>query len=304
MAARRETCGFLNLLKPPGMTSHDAVAFVRRRLGGVRVGHLGTLDPLAAGVLPLAAGGATRLIPYLPPARKIYRAEIAFGMETATLDGEGEVVCRSPPPDLTRPLLEEAAGRFQGRIMQVPPRVSAIRRGGVRGYERSRRGEEFEFAPRPAVYHRIEVLRVGRARALLEVECEPGTYVRALARDLGRHLGCGAYLAFLVRLRSGPFRSTEASTLEEVLEAARRDGLAEILWSPARTLDRAGVPAAVPSRLPRPGAAVAARSRHPLVSGQAVRLLTGGGELVGIGTVVTPEPLRVRLERRLGRGSR
>jgi len=212
--------GFLNILKPPQMTSHDVVDFVRRRLGFAKVGHLGTLDPPAAGVLPLALGQATKLIPQLPPARKAYRAELLFGLTSDTLDAAGQILERRPVGSLDS--LEALCQEFQGEVMQVPPRVSALKVDGKRSYARARQGEEFELQPRPATYHEVRLLATESPRAWLHVDCGPGTYIRSLARDLGDRLGCGAVLAFLVRVRSGPFWLHEAWTLEDVLAGRAR----------------------------------------------------------------------------------
>lgn len=207
--------GFLNILKPPQMTSHDVVDWVRRRLGFAKVGHLGTLDPPAAGVLPLALGQATKLIAGLPPARKVYRAELLFGFTSDTLDTAGSLRDERPVGSLAG--LSELCEGFRGEVMQVPPRVSALKVDGKRSYARARQGEEFELEARPAIYHEVRVLDVAPPRAWLHVDCGPGTYIRALARDLGDRLGCGAVLAFLVRVRSGPFWLQDAWTLEDVL---------------------------------------------------------------------------------------
>lgn len=209
--------GFLNVLKPPGMTSHDVVARLRRRLPrGTKVGHLGTLDPAACGVLPLAIGWATRLIPCLPQARKVYLAELQFGWRSDTLDGEGLLEKGSlPPADLQQqllPLLTE----YRGEILQVPPRVSALKQDGQRAYDRARRGEEFELPPRPAHYFEVRWVACKADRVRLRVDCGPGTYIRSLARDLGERLGCGAILRFLLRLQSGLFHLPQAHCLEEL----------------------------------------------------------------------------------------
>lgn len=212
--------GFLNILKPPQMTSHDVVDFVRKRMGFAKVGHLGTLDPPAAGVLPLALGQATKLIQHLPPARKAYRAEVLFGLVTDTLDTAGQVLERRPVGSLDA--LPGLCQEFRGEIMQVPPRVSALKVDGRRSYARARQGEEFELVARAATYHEVTLLGVESPRAWLHVDCGPGTYIRALARDLGDRLGCGAALSFLVRVRSGPFFLEDAWTLEDVLAGRAR----------------------------------------------------------------------------------
>lgn len=207
--------GFLNILKPPGMTSHDVVYRVRRFFPkGTKVGHLGTLDPPAAGVLPVAVGFATRLISHLPEGDKAYLAELEFGWRSDTLDAAGRMERGGPIPaqlDLAPHLIP-----FQGTIMQVPPQVSALRQDGQRSYDRARRGEQFELPARPATYHQVQLVRQSGASATLRVACGPGTYIRSLARDLGESLGCGAVLRFLLRLQSGDFHLPQAIRLEEV----------------------------------------------------------------------------------------
>ncbi|MCA9794584.1 MAG: tRNA pseudouridine(55) synthase TruB [Candidatus Eremiobacteraeota bacterium] len=222
--------GFINLLKPPSMTSAQAVAFVRRRLPGrLKVGHLGTLDPPAVGVLPLAVGAATRLIPFLPEARKAYRAEVLLGYTSDTLDLAGQVVSSGVTPDFERAAIERALLPFQGTIMQTPPRVSAIRVGGRRSYDRARQGEDFELDARPTTYHQVRLVEVDGPKLVIDIECGTGTYIRSLVRDLGESLGCGAVLAFLIRTRSGPFHLPQAVTLEEIQEAALQEAWETVL---------------------------------------------------------------------------
>ncbi|MDK2784266.1 MAG: tRNA pseudouridine55 synthase [Bacillota bacterium] len=215
--------GFINVLKPPGMTSHDVVAWVRRLLGVRRVGHAGTLDPPAAGVLVVALGRATRLVGYLPGV-KTYRGEITFGVSTTTLDGEGEVVRRAPCR-LTQADLEQVLPKFRGDIEQIPPMVSAVHYRGRRLYELARTGLDVDRPRRRVHIARLEVLAFTphpeHPRALIECECSSGTYVRALAADIGRALGTEAYLSFLLRTASGPFAISSSLTLEELEEAVR-----------------------------------------------------------------------------------
>ena len=292
--------GFLNVLKPPGMTSHDVVAFVRRLVGGGKVGHLGTLDPTAGGVLPLALGAATRTLEFLPPARKAYRAEVTFGVETDTLDAAGQVLARHPVVGLTRASLAAACARYQGVIMQVPPRVSALRQGGRRSYDRARRGEEFELPPRPAEFHAVRLLELRGEVALLDVDCGPGTYVRALARDLGHDLGCGAHLSFLLRTRSGPFLLEEAVLLEDLLAG----GVAGRLLPVGELLARAGLPAVEVERFTGgSGRELAAGGPDPGPEpGAVVRLVDPSGILLGLGRVLDHPDRRVRVERVLQEG--
>ena len=219
--------GFLNLLKPPGMTSHDVVYQVRRKLPRkTKVGHLGTLDPAATGVLPVAVGSATRLIPLLPDLgdqMKGYLAEIELGVRTSSDDLESEPLERCSiealvgwgEADFARELEP-----FQGTISQVPPQVSAVKKDGKRSYELARRGETVELVARQVRVSRCEVrgwnARTGRLRFFLV--CSTGTYVRSIARDLGERLGVGGALAFLVRMHSGPFQLESSVTLEQLNE--------------------------------------------------------------------------------------
>lgn len=208
--------GFLNLAKPAGITSHDAVAQVRRLAGQKRVGHAGTLDPAATGVLPIALGQATRLVEYLADSRKGYYALIELGVTTETDDAEGRVIAQAPVPELDGVLLEATLQQFRGSIMQVPPIYSALHHRGQRLYDLARAGQAPELQPRPVLIDRLE-LRAWRSPVLeVEVACGKGTYIRALARDIGAALGCGAHLRQLVRTFVGGFRLEEATPLAEI----------------------------------------------------------------------------------------
>lgn len=204
--------GFLNIAKPTDCTSHDVVNDVRRLLGQRRVGHAGTLDPLAGGVLIVGAGHGTRLIEYLADTRKTYRAEIHLGKTTTTDDGAGEIV-RERPVTAAAAAVRAALGQFTGVIAQVPPTFAAVRVQGTRAYVRARRGEAVKLEPRQVTIFRLDVLEMQLPRLTLEVECSTGTYVRALARDLGEALGCGAHLAALTRTRVGAFSLADAVPL-------------------------------------------------------------------------------------------
>ncbi len=215
--------GFLNLLKPPGMTSHDVVAWVRRQVGIKRVGHLGTLDPAAAGVLPVSLGGATRLFQFAAGEDKAYRAEVVFGVTTDTLDAEGRVVAEADAGGVSEEGLRQVIPRFLGEIMQRPPAYSAVQVGGRRLHELARAGAAVSAPERRVCISSLELVSFtpGRtATALLEVVCSPGTYVRSLAADIGDAVGCPAYLGFLVRTRAGRFALEEAVTIEELAGAA------------------------------------------------------------------------------------
>jgi tRNA pseudouridine55 synthase len=218
--------GVLNLLKPPGMTSHDVVDVVRRAAGIRRVGHTGTLDPGAAGVLVCCLGRATRLSEFLMEADKEYRVELRLGTRTSTGDAYGEVLPDHDPPGLRRPVtrssLDAVVKRFTGEILQVPPMVSAIHHEGARLYQLARRGEVVDLQPRPVTIHRLEILRFDRERAsaMVEVVCGKGTYIRKLCADIGDALGVGGYAHFMVRTRAGRFEIRDAMTLEELTAAA------------------------------------------------------------------------------------
>lgn len=209
------------------MSSHNVVAFVRRLLPrGLKVGHLGTLDPGACGVLPLAVGWATRTIQYFPPNRKAYRAEITFGIETDTLDAHGQVVGTAVVPKLQSTQIEKLCCSFEGEQLQVPPQVSALHVDGQRAYMLSRSGCDFELPARPVTLHKVQLCRLERDKILLDVECSAGTYIRSLARDFGKVLGCGAHLSFLLRTESGIFRLKDSYTIEDL----RSQGIDKCLW--------------------------------------------------------------------------
>lgn len=212
--------GFLNLDKPSGLTSHDCVAKVRKLLKQKRVGHGGTLDPAATGVLPIAIGKATRLLQYLSH-QKSYRARIRFGLVTTTDDLEGEVVSQQPVPHLTLAEVQNQLPNFEGSIDQIPPSFSAIQVGGKRLYELARAGQLVEAPLRSVEVYRIDVLnwQVGDYPELeLAIDCGTGTYIRSIARDLGVALGTGGTLAALIRTASSGFDQADSLTLEQLTD--------------------------------------------------------------------------------------
>jgi tRNA pseudouridine55 synthase len=209
--------GFLNIDKPAGLTSHDVVAKIRRAAGQRRVGHGGTLDPAATGVLPIALGAATRLLEYLVEGRKSYRATIRFGITTTTDDAEGAVVAEQPVPELSQKELHEVAQSFVGTIQQAPPMYSAIQIGGQRMYDLARRGDQVDLPPRTVEIDRIDLVDWQLPLAVVDVVCGKGTYIRSLARDLGMALGCGAHLQALRRTAVGPLVISDAIPLEQLL---------------------------------------------------------------------------------------
>jgi tRNA pseudouridine55 synthase len=224
--------GLLNVCKARGFTSHDVVAVVRRTLGTRRVGHAGTLDPLAEGVLPVCVGRYTRLVDLIADTEKGYYAELSLGARTTTDDAEGEIVERRDVPDLTPEALEPALAPFRGPIEQVPPAFSAIKVAGRRAYDLARRGDAPELVARPVTIHRLDLLRWEPPRLTLVVVCSKGTYIRSLARDLGEALGCGAHLTRLIRLWVGSFGLEDAVSLEEI-GAAASSGQLETVLRPA-----------------------------------------------------------------------
>ena len=235
--------GLLLVDKPSGVTSHDAVDVVRRLGGERRVGHAGTLDPGATGLLPIAIGRATRLIRFLPHAPKVYEGTIRLGLTTTTDDLEGEPISRHPGPLPSAARVLAGAAALRGPLLQTPPRVSAKHVGGERLYRLTRRGESVEAPPAPVEVFRLD-LAPGEREADWEftAEVSEGTYIRALARDLGAALGCGAALARLRRVAIGPFRVESAVALA-ALEAGGRATL-EPAVAPLETmpLEAARVP--------------------------------------------------------------
>jgi tRNA pseudouridine55 synthase len=210
--------GLVVVDKPAGFTSHDVVAKLRRAYGQRKVGHAGTLDPDATGVLLVGLGRATRLLRYLSEAGKAYEGRIVFGIATSTLDAAGEVLDQRPMP-ITRADVEGALPRFVGDIEQLPPMVSAVKIGGRRLHELARAGKEVERAPRPVHVDRFDVVGFEPGpypEADVEVECGSGTYVRSLAADLGTALGGCAHLAALRRTRVGTFTLAEARPLDAI----------------------------------------------------------------------------------------
>jgi len=217
---KREVNGWLVLDKGVGMTSTHAVAVVKRAFNAKKAGHAGTLDPLASGILPIALGEATKTVPFVMDGRKSYVFTVAWGVETDTDDAEGrpiQATHRFPE----RAEVEALLPRFTGEIEQTPPRFSAIKIQGERAYDLAREGEAVELQPRTVEIARLAVMKHSGERSILEAECGKGTYVRALARDLGRALGCLGHVAALRRTRVGPFCEEDAVTVAEHAPEAR-----------------------------------------------------------------------------------
>jgi tRNA pseudouridine55 synthase len=288
--------GVLVVDKTGGVTSFDAVALVRRRLGLKRVGHAGTLDPDATGILPMLLGEATKLMSYLADQDKEYVSTLRLGVTTDTGDMSGRVVATASGQDVDRTQVELACRPFVGRIKQVPPMFSAVHHGGRRLYELAREGVEVVREPREVVIHAIEVQDVTPPHVRLRVVCGKGTYLRTLAADLGAALGCGAAVERLVRTRVGPFGLAEAVRWEALVTES-----ADALWARVRPAESALVD--------WPALRLDARAMGRFEHGQSVdivparaavgtlvRIHAAHGRLVGVGEVMAggrTRPVRV-----------
>jgi tRNA pseudouridine55 synthase len=224
--------GYIVIDKPGGWTSHDVVARVRRIVGERRVGHAGTLDPAATGVLPVAVGLATRTIEYLANADKGYLADFTFGITTDSADGDGVVQDRRDPSHLDRTAVESAIREFVGPLQQVPPMHSAIKIDGTPLYDLARKGQTVELPARAIAIHAINVVHWHPPTVRVHVRCSKGTYVRSLARDIGDRMGTGAYLSRLVRTSVGRFGLDVAMTLDELALAMERDEWRQVRVEP------------------------------------------------------------------------
>ena len=222
--------GILNIYKEPGMTSHDVVARMRKLLRQKRVGHTGTLDPMARGVLPICVGQATRVAEYLSESGKAYQAEITFGVVTDTYDAEGTVIRTGSTDILTRERIENLLPRFLGPQLQVPPLYSAIKIQGQPAYKHARAGETLILEPRAIEINQLHIIDWQHPTLTIAIECSKGTYIRSLAYDLGEALECGAYLTGLVRTRSGPFSIEQSLTLAQLAEAIEQERIATCLF--------------------------------------------------------------------------
>ncbi|MDR3409144.1 MAG: tRNA pseudouridine(55) synthase TruB, partial [Methylovirgula sp.] len=200
---RTEINGWIVLDKPVGMTSTHAVARLKRIFNAKKAGHAGTLDPLASGVLPVAFGEATKTVPFVQDGEKAYRFTIAWGAETDSDDADGQITARSEARPQTEAILA-ALPQFTGTILQLPPAFSAIKIAGERAYDIARDGETPQLTPRPVTIHELVLVSAGQDEATFEARCGKGTYVRAIARDLGRALGCYGHVSALRRTRVGP----------------------------------------------------------------------------------------------------
>ncbi len=230
----RSPFGFVIIDKPRGLTSHDCVIRVRRFFGIKRVGHGGTLDPSVTGVLPIALGNATRLLPYLP-GDKTYKGTIQLGKQTKTDDLQGEVTITNPWPELNKELIKQQLKKFHGVIEQKPPQFSSVHVNGERAYKRARRGELLDMPSKSITIHQLQLLNWSQELGQIEIEvhCSAGTYIRSLARDLGNQLGCGACLAQLRRTQALGFHISEAFPLPNQIEG--KEGILPVIY-PSKAL--------------------------------------------------------------------
>lgn len=229
--------GILNILKPAGMTSFDVVGSLRKAAGQKKIGHTGTLDPSAVGVLPICLGNATKAIEFMIDKDKVYRAELTLGTATDTQDSSGNVIF-AKEVEADNDKIIKTIMEFVGEIQQLPPMYSAIKVGGRKLYELAREGEVIEREPRPITIFRIDVVRIWdedtnginkTKKVLFDVHCSKGTYIRTLCHDIGESLGCGGHMSFLVRTRAGKYDIDSALTLEEIKELAERKELNNVL---------------------------------------------------------------------------
>ena len=277
----RHRAGVLPVEKGPGVTSFQVVAHLRRVLRAPRIGHRGTLDPAATGLLPILIGEATKLTPYLVDLDKEYVATVRLGVTTESQDLSGAVLETRPVPPLDAAAIEAALAPLVGVIRQVPPMFSALHRGGKRLYELARQGVEVDREPREVTVHSIRLVSVSLPDFVIHVRCGKGTYVRTLAADVGAALGCGAALAGLVRTRVGPYALESAVPWDEVRQARTGDTLWPRLLPPDSAL--AGL---APVHLDADGARAFAHGQAVAAGGRVLgwlRVYGPGDALLGVG---------------------
>ncbi len=279
----RGTDGILNINKPQGLTSHDVVAAVRRMSQSTHVGHAGTLDPMATGVLLVCMGQATRVVEYLTDHDKKYQARVRLGVETDTYDATGRVIAEQAATGsaMTLDQVEEALQTLAGKITQIPPAYSAIKQNGVPMYKLARRGIPVEAEARQVEIYSITLTEFSPPDVGIEVHCSKGTYIRSLAHDLGAKLGCGAHLTALTRTAVGQFNLSDSATLEELRDAFLSGYLGRFL----NPLDEALL--AFEAILLEPEAAQRIRQGNSIACGQSrstslVRAYSADGQLVAL----------------------
>ncbi len=230
--------GVINVLKPPGMTSSDVVVYLKKLLKVKKVGHAGTLDPNAAGVLVICIGKATKIVDYIMEDNKTYRGGLVLGVETDTLDADGRIINQSSIiPHFSS--IEKVFNKYQGKLLQKPPMYSARKYRGKRLYELARQGQEVEVPPRSIEIFENKILEYYPPNEIFfEVTCTKGTYIRSLVRDIGQDLGCGAYMSFLIRTSSGTFTIENSFTLQEIKDALLQQSISNILIPTDKALSK------------------------------------------------------------------
>lgn len=219
-----EMNGIINVLKPPGITSHDVVDYIRKQLKIKKVGHAGTLDPEAAGVLPICLGKATKAVQYLMDKKKKYRANIKFGITTTTYDKYGEIIKKIPTPDLDEKTVFELINSFKGKVFQIPPMYSAIKYKGKKLYQYAKEGQNIDIKGRwVEIFDIVLVDKIRKDEFIIDITCSKGTYIRTLCNDIGEKSGYGAHMSQLIRLEVSPFIIEESSTLEDIYDAVREN---------------------------------------------------------------------------------
>jgi tRNA pseudouridine55 synthase len=278
--------GIVNVMKPAGMTSHDVVAKLRRVYHTKKVGHTGTLDPDAIGVLPICVGQATRLVEYFTEKDKTYKVIMKFGNETTTQDSSGEVTITTELPTLSKAEFCAVTEQFIGEIQQVPPMYSAIKKDGQPLYKLAREGVEVEIEPRSVTIHGIKVLMYNKESAMLEVHCGKGTYIRTLCQDLARACGSSAHMTYLMRLSSGDFNIADAVPLARLEQSETPEqflqGMNDCLHAmPAVTVTDKKMMERIVN-----GLSQKAQGAESLAEGTVCRAVTQEGVLLAIGTII------------------
>jgi tRNA pseudouridine55 synthase len=282
--------GVIVVDKPRGWTSHDVVGKMRRIAGTKKIGHLGTLDPLATGVLPLLLNRATRLAQFFVKNDKVYEGVIRFGFATGTYDADGEPLGPDTEPPLSAGDVERSLEPFRGTFHQTPPPVSAKKIGGKKAYELARKQIAVDLPPVTVTVQELALVDVEGRDAQIRVSCSAGTYIRAIAHEAGQRLGCGAHLAELRRTASGPFAIGQARTLEELEALAQSDRLHEALVPAAELLPE--IPTEVVDRITeaqiRQGRTFRVSPFRSRGAARLVKVLSRDGELVAIGEIRLP----------------
>ena len=297
--------GIINVYKEKGFTSHDVVAVMRKIANQKKIGHTGTLDPDAEGVLPVCLGKATKLADYIMASEKQYQAMVRLGITTTTEDASGEVL-EERPVDVTEEALQAALSSMEGEQMQVPPMYSALKVNGKKLYELAREGKEVERKARKVTIFGIRLLRfLPPDRAEILVDCSKGTYIRTLCADIGKRLGCGAHMETLLRTKSGRFTLENACSLEKLRTLAAENRLEEALLSMEEALMQYPAVTVQPraDRLMANGCKIFAphwkQQEETLTPGQTVRGYNSQGQLMGLYTVEKAEELFLKPQKML-----